>query len=147
MNSADRNPREKKGLLASTAKIFYHQASHAQREQQTAGDCSAVGYERSGASPSFPQRPVRLRRANTKRACFGSGHCSLPRNRQTEKGALKEGTDRSEGAQRGPGKDERQLFLQSLHLRVPGASLHPAPPPLPAPQQLLRVYCSRERLL
>lgn len=76
--------------------------------------------------------PAAARPAETrghKELCFGSGHCSLLRNRQTEKGALKEGTDRLEGAKRGPGKDQRQLFLQSLHLRLLGASLHPALPP------------------
>lgn len=75
VNSAERNlPSEKKErLLASTAKIFYHQASHAKREQQTAGDCSAEGYEDSGASSSFPQRPVRLRRANTKSCVLDQG--------------------------------------------------------------------------
>lgn len=72
-------------------------------------------------------RPAEARKH--KELCFGSGHCSLLRNRQTEMGALKEGTDRLEGAKRGPGKDERQLFLQSLHLRLLGASLHPALPP------------------
>lgn len=61
-----------------------------------------------------------------KELCFGSGHRSLPRNRQTEGGALKEATDRLEGQKRGPGKDECQLFL---HLRLLGASLHPALPP------------------
>lgn len=34
-----------------------------------------------------------------------------------------------ERAKRGPGKDGCQLFLQSLHLRLLGASLHPALPP------------------
>lgn len=64
-----------------------------------------------------------------KELCFGSGHWSLLRNRQTEKGALKEGTERWGGQREGPGKDGCQLFLQRLHLRLLGASLHPALPP------------------
>lgn len=75
VNSAEKKSaeRERKRVLTSTAKIFYHQASHAKREKQTAGDCSAVGYEDSGASSSFPQWPVRLRRGNTKRCVLDQG--------------------------------------------------------------------------
>lgn len=55
-------------------------------------------------------------------------------------GGFKGGNREIGRAKRGPGKDECQLFLQSLHLRLLASSLHPAPPPSSsaAAQGLLR---------
>lgn len=81
----------------------------------------------------------------TQRAVFWTRTLLVTKEPADREGGFKGGNREIGRAKRGPGKDGCQLFLQSLHLRLLGASLPLILPSLPAPQQLLRVYCSRER--
>lgn len=65
----------------------------------------------------------------TQRAVFWIRTLLIIKEPADREGGFK-GENREMGrAKRGPGKDGCQLFLQSLHLRLLGASLHPALPP------------------
>lgn len=65
----------------------------------------------------------------TQRAVFWIRTLLITKEPADREGGFKGGKREMGRAKRGPGKDSCQLFLQSLHLRLLGASLHPALPP------------------
>lgn len=145
VNSAEKFCRERgkeNEILASAAKIIYHQASHA--NEGKADSCWLLSGGIQRLQGVFFFLPTVARPAETcghKELCFGSGHCWLLKNRQTEKEGRERCGGQTEGQERTRASSSSRASISDCW--VPLFIL----PSLPAPQQLLRVYFSRERPL